>query len=131
MKREVQRGSPKTSGSYISFEDAPAFCKHFSIDLPPIRHLLMSQSEPTTASPNEYLPDNMQVAINTGENIDGAYGNASQTDKDFEMPSPRDPHQSFNLNASQHSKYTEASYQNGSYLAPANRSYLQLLDQQE
>ncbi|KAI1358431.1 hypothetical protein F5Y08DRAFT_350852 [Xylaria arbuscula] len=109
-KEIVNRGSLMVLGTYISFQDAISLCHYFELDVSPVQRLLQGQSESTS------VPD---VSPN------GQPSNSSSKTDPVAAPQDSQTRQPPDLSRS---IYTEPSYQHGSYLAPTNNSYLQLLN---
>lgn len=95
-------GNLRISGTYISFDDASVLCQYFNLRLAAVQYLL-----------NENFSSDMEEA--------------SYEHSVFEHPINNDPIIKARPPALS-PKSTETSYVKGSYIAPPNRSYLQLLN---
>ncbi|KND93537.1 Serine/threonine-protein kinase RAD53 [Tolypocladium ophioglossoides CBS 100239] len=109
-------------GTYISYEDAQVLCTHFKLSPGPIERLMAGGS---ASVPPDSDVDGGGGIDNGVSNNDSSAVDVPQSFDDC-MPSP-DVSQGV-ANPDHYSQVTEASYENGSYLAPTNRSYLQMLN---
>lgn len=135
INKEIRRGYAQISGTYISFDDAQVLCALFNIFYPSVQSLLTAKS--VSVSPKSISIGEVDDCVgelfgncaNDGYN-DPLYGLDCLGDDSQAVAEPqsREPDQLLAKSQSSHdSRFTEPSYKDGSYLAPKNRSFLQLL----
>jgi serine/threonine protein kinase len=128
-KEIINHGNRRTLGTYISFEQARVFCDYFNLNSASVRCLLTGGS--VSVSPKSVHKDTEAATYGRGGAGCGAPRNLDYPGNDLSAVTglqASKPNQMPNLDCSHHSMFTEANYENGSYLAPRNRSYLQLLN---
>lgn len=101
-KETMLGGNLRISGIYISFDDASFLCQYFNLRFAAVQYLL-SEDFPNDMDEASYEHSVFEYSISNDPIIKAG-------------PPALSP------------KSTETSYVNGSYLAPLNRSYLQLLN---
>ena len=142
IAREIRRGYHLIQGTYISFEDALILCEFFNISPVPVRSLISNELAAMSSARDRDNHDSIDEGVDSADQIQNIIpGNTTNNIPDFgvndvgadhalgsptkppnvALDHPPDP------DSSRHSNFTEASYEYGSYLAPKNRSYLQLL----
>lgn len=119
IQKSILRGNPLVQGTYVNFNDATLFCEHFDLDLSPVHQLLE-------------LPHGEAEICNNP--CDGIIDDEGLYDGHTDSGAPHVNLLDCNAECVQctgdgghGSRYTERSYKDGSYLAPANRSFEQLL----
>ena len=152
ISKQVVRGHIRTQGTYIDFEDARLLCRHFNLSEAPLDAITQRERTPEiplwgeleSAAPiyhgsafnieNQGIPDGDmywgQMLGSSGHPVDGP---ATAT---MELPPYNDSQARLQLteavsNVDDYSQITERDYEYGSFLAPADTSYLQLVDQNE
>lgn len=132
---EVQKtkmsGNSKLQGTYITLEGARTLCSYFDLRFLPVLQLLNAASP--SVDPGHFPTGN--IVENTSNAGNGKRGFSKGPQRhSSDHPDARSASQALDRDqtaavaAAGVSVVTEASYRNGSYLAPSNRSYLQLLD---
>lgn len=119
IQKSILRGNPLVQGTYVNFDDATLFCKHFGLDLSPVHQLLeLAYGEA------EIRNDTCDGIIDDEGLDDGHAGSGAPhvdlLDCDVECVQGTG-------DGGHGSRYTERSYKAGTYLAPENRSFQQLL----
>lgn len=159
---EISRGNNAEQGTYISYDNVPALCIQFNLDLPPVQELIgqaedfaerddahgiandpatrIEQNGPgavivkgfdnpskricASEADHRDIPSDPTTRIkqtNTGAVSVGSFNSCSNSLSELESDD------SDNSMAS-HGYFTKPKFPKGSYLAPANRSYKQMLD---
>ncbi|POR35146.1 Serine/threonine-protein kinase RAD53 [Tolypocladium paradoxum] len=115
------------AGTYISYNDARLLCTYFDLNPDPVKRLMTGES---TSVPPDPISEG-HVHDTTGEEAaDGCGGidYAVSGNDSGVMKAARSFVHLPGVASDTYSQFTEAGFENGSYLAPADRSYLQLLN---
>ncbi|KAI0469409.1 kinase-like domain-containing protein [Xylaria cf. heliscus] len=141
VKGEVIRGRDMgydIQGTYITFDDALNFCDAFNLSQGPIHQLLsilVESGDPGPATGHEPpYTNHAGYSINASQRLEPATNQRIGLIGVAPPPSLHDRLRDDNYRpgetgeGSHYSRYTEQTYSNGSYLAPQNVSYKQLLD---
>ncbi|KAK8142786.1 hypothetical protein G3M48_008265 [Beauveria asiatica] len=125
-KTVIRKGTAIFIGTYISYEDAISVGRRFNLDLATVEHLASSAPSPHMTSAATSPVASTSVS-NVASLDDTQLCDLTHNDVGSAVAGTSDPAQDADTSTEQCSYFTEANYENGSYLAPAHQSHLELL----
>ncbi|KAM3537480.1 hypothetical protein ARSEF1564_009597 [Beauveria bassiana] len=125
-KTVIRKGTAIFIGTYISYEDAMSVGRRFNLDLATVEHLASSAPSPRMTSAATSPVASTSVS-NVASLDDTQLCDLTHNDVGSAVAGTSDPVQDADTSTEQCSFFTEANYENGSYLAPAHQSHLELL----
>ncbi|KAM3431348.1 hypothetical protein MY4824_007200 [Beauveria thailandica] len=125
-KTVIRKGTAIFIGTYISYEDAMSVGRRFNLDLATVEHLASSAPSPHMTSA-ALSPVASTSVSNVASLDDTQLCDLTHNDVGSAVAGTSDPAQDADTSTEQCSFFTEANYKNGSYLAPAHQSHLELL----
>lgn len=145
IPKTIVKGNIKVQGTYINFKDAQQLYEHFDLRLDPLKELVGQMTPVPAIRPVvNTTPRNLSLLAATPVStiVDGTStilydratfylaGDGSFRSRNHETLSVAFPtvveSREVVADAEHYSQYTESNYEHRSYLAPANRSYLEL-----